>query len=199
MKQAEKKPLNSKRIIVAVLILLLLISAYLVCGYRFTPLQAVRASSFIKGNINVFGEVDRDWISVFLLETQDGIKTAAAEKSGILWRCPAVTYFYDDIIAGDKVRTVGWESLTGRKGQITVIAVQTTDPDVKFIEAGPDPERQRKAIGLNETVIFVWDKAVSDLNAIAFDQDNIQLYKYGYNPEHINFTDQKELRWYPVR
>ena len=191
-----RRTINRKNICVLTLILAVLISFYFISGYRFTPMQAVKSSPFIKGDINVFGEINRDWVTVYLLDTQDGIKTAAVEKRLVMWRCPAVTYFYDDIIKNDKVRTVGWESLIGKNGQITVFAVETSDPDVKFIEAGPDSERQRKVIGLNETIIFVWDKAVSDLNAIAFSQDNKQLYKYTYNPMHLNIIDQKDLRWY---
>lgn len=191
----EKKNTH-KIIVILVLILLLLIPFYFISGYRFTPMQATKSSQFIKGDFKVFGEVDRDWAIVYLLETQDGIKTATAVKRGIMWRCPSVTYFYDDIIMNDKVKTVGWESLIEKNRQITVFAVQTTDPDVKFIEAGPDSERQRKDIDLNETIIFVWEKAATDLNAIAYNQDNKQLYKYEYNPEHLNFTDQTDLRWY---
>lgn len=180
------------------LIPLLIILFNLVAGYRFTPIQAIKSASFIKGDIKIFGEVDRDWVKIYLLETQDGLKTAVAEKRGLMWSCPSVTYFFDDIIKDDKVKTVGWVSIDNKKNkQITVLAVQTNDPNINFIEAGLDSERQRKNISLNETVIFTWDKVInSSINAIAFDKDNNQVYKYGYNPERLNFTDLKELRWY---
>ncbi|MEQ8156997.1 MAG: hypothetical protein ABRQ25_19340 [Clostridiaceae bacterium] len=192
------RKLNIKIIIGLLLIPLLIILFNLVDGYRFTPIQAIKSSSFIKGDIKIFGEIDRDWVKVYLLETQDGLKTAVAEKRGLMWSCPSVTYFFDDIIKDDKVKTVGWVSIDNKKNkQITVFAVQTNDPNIKFIEAGLDSERQRKNISLNETVIFTWDKVInSNINAIAFDKDNHQVYKYGYNPEHLNFIDLKELRWY---
>ena len=40
--------------------------------------------------------------------------------------------------------------LDGYNRQITVFAVRTIDPNIKFIEAGEVSERQRKNIGLNE-------------------------------------------------
>ena len=190
------RKINRKTSIILALILLSFVSFLFISGYRFTPMQAIKSNSFIKGDFNVFGEINRDWVTVYLLDTQEGIKTAAAEKNLLMWKCSAVIYFYDEIIKNDKVKTVGWESFTGKNEQITVFAVQTSDPDVKYIEAGSDSERQRKEIRLDETIIFVWDKAVSDLNAIAFNQDNIQLYKYTYNPMQLNHIDQKELRWY---
>lgn len=197
-----KKKLNHKIIISIILITLLLITFgfKFIFVYRFTPIQAVKSSPFIKGDIKVFGEVNRDWANVYLLETQNGIKTAVTVKKGFLWSCPLVTYFFDDIIKNDEVKTVGWESLAEENNkQITVFAIQTKDPNVKFIEAGTNSDRQRKTIGLNETVIFTWDKAIStDINAIAFDKDNLQLYKYGCNPKNSNVINLKELRWYSI-
>lgn len=194
------RKLNHKITISLFLIPLLIISLNLIGGCRFTPIEAVKSSSFIKGNIKILEEVDRNWTKIYLLKTKDGIKTAAVEKKGILWSCSLVTYLFDDIIKNDKVKTVGWASISKENNkQITVFAVQTNDPDVKFIEAGPNSDRQRKNIDSNEIVIFTWDKTFnSDINAIAFNKDNLQVYKYEYNPKHLNVTDSKELRWYSL-
>lgn len=196
-----KIKLSCKIIIVLFLITLLIILFNLVGGYRFTPIQAIKSSALIKGDIKIFGEVDRDWAKIYLLEAQNGVKTAVAEKRGLMWSCSSVTYFYDDIIKDDKVKTVGWTSIADKNNrQITVFAVQTSDPNIKFIEAGFNSERQRKNISLNETVIFTWDKVINNtLNAVALDKDNHEIYKYEYNPEHLDFTDPKELRWYLLK
>jgi hypothetical protein len=191
--------LSRKTSAIFCLILILTISFYYISGYRFTPIQAIMSNPSVQGDIQLFGEVDRDWIQIYLLETPDGLKTAVVNKTGFMWRCPSLTYFYDDVIQNDEVKTVGWASMLEKGNhKITVFAVQTTDPNVKFIEAGSDSDRQQKSIGLNETVIFVWDKTVSDLNAIAYNEDHQELYKYEYNPEHLNVTDPEELRWYPL-
>jgi len=118
-----EKKLSRKIIIGLFLIPLLIISFYLVGGCRFTPIQAIKSSIFIKGDIKIFGEIDMDWGKVYLLKAQNGVKTAVAEKRGLMWSCPSVTYFYDDIIKDDKVKTVGWTSMDhGDNRQITVFA-----------------------------------------------------------------------------
>lgn len=195
-----ERKLNCKVIVGLFLVTLLIILLNLVGGRRFTPIEAIKSSSFIKGDIKIFGEIDRSWVKAYLLEAQNGVKTAVIERKGLMWSCPSVTYFYDDIIKNDKVKTVGWASIAKNRKQITVFAVQADDPNVKFIEAGPNSDRQRKSIALNETIIFTWDKLLlnNDINAIAFDEDNQQVYKYGYNPEYLNFTNLKDLRWYSL-
>ena len=188
-----------KIVSIFLLILLLIFSSFL-SGLRFTPFQAVKANQLIKGETTILGEIDRDWGNIYILQTQDGIKTAFSEKRGFMWRCPSTTYIYDDIIKNDKVKTIGCTSVIGENGnEITVFAVQSCDPEVKYIEAGPDSDRQRKSIASDETVIFEWDKIViNDVNAVAYNEDDQQIYKFEYNPEHLNFTDAKELRWYPT-
>ena len=169
-------------------------------GYRFTPQQAIKASSLIQGDFRIIDEVDRNWIKVYVIETQNGIKTATAEKRGFMWFCHITTYIYDDIIKNDPVKTVGWACYSKETDkQITVFAVQTDDPNVSYIEAGPNSDRQRINMPINETVLFIWDKIVhnKDLNAIAYDENDRPIYKYEYNPDHLNVTDAKELKWYP--
>ena len=194
--------MRRKLILIIALVLILtslLIYSLYIYGFRFSPFQAVKASQFIKGDIEVLGEIERDWANVYLLQTQDGIKTALSEKRGFMWRCPSTSYIYDDIIKNDKVKTVGFMGVTEKTGnEITVFAIQSCDPKVKYIDAGPDSDRQRKNIALNETVLFVWDKTVlnNEINAIAYNEDYQQIYRYEYNPENKNVQDIKELRWY---
>lgn len=108
--------------------------------------------------------------------------------------------FFDDIIKNDAVKTVGLISLKDQNSkQITVFAVQTKDPNIRFIEAGSNSDRQRKPITLNETVVFSWDKTLlwNDINAIAFDKDNLQSYKYEFL-QNVTTISTKDLRWYPI-
>ncbi|GIM30289.1 hypothetical protein CPJCM30710_29550 [Clostridium polyendosporum] len=81
--------------------------------------------------------------------------------------------------------------------QITVISVQTTDPNVKLIEAGSGPDKQRKPIDVNETVIFSWDKVIpfNEINAVAYNKNNVKVYEYRY-PKNTTIIRTEDLRWY---
>jgi len=191
---------NYKTIFIVFLIPIVFVSFLFIGGYRFTAMQAVKSSLNPDKVVNVFGEVKRDGGTVYLLEMQSGIKTAFTEKKGLLWSCESSTYFFDDIIKNDAVKTVGWISIKYKNNkQVTVFAVQNKDPDVRFIEAGTNSDRQRKPISLNETVIFSWDNALpwNDMNAIAFNKDNLQSYKYEYL-KNVTTISTKDLRWYPI-
>lgn len=195
-----KKKINYLLIAGILIIATVLILNLYVNGYRFTEMQAIKVSPMISDDIKAFGQVKRDWATVYLLDTAGGLKTALVVKRGLLWHCDSVTYFFDDVIKNDKVKTVGWTSVSEKNNkQITVFAVQTTDPNVKFIEAGPKSGRERKPVKLNETTIFTWDKRsdLNDINPIALDKSNLQLHRYGF-PENKNITNTKDLRWYPV-
>lgn len=190
----------NKKFIILPFIIIAFIVFFFISGYKLTAKSSVESSLNLHGDENVFGEVKRDWGIVYLLDTHKGIKTALATKKGLLWSCSTSTYFFDDVIKNDLVKTVGWMSIKDANNkQITVFAVQTNDPKVRFIEVGSSSDRQRKPIALNETVIFSWDKSIiwNDLNAIAFDKDNIQLYKYGY-PKNVSSINANDLRWYQI-
>lgn len=194
-----KKLFHYKKMYALLLICTLFILFLFLGGYRFTSIQAVKSSLNDSEIIKVFGEVKRDWGTVYLLETNEGIKTVLAEKKGFLWSCPASTYFFDDVIKNDDVKTVGWVNYTSKNNkQITVFAVQTNDPNIQYIGAGSNLDKQIKPINLNETAIFIWDKSIgwNDLNAIALDNNNSQKYKYQYDPKKPSVSRSEDLRWY---
>lgn len=169
-------------------------------SYGFTPMQAVEAFFDDEDNIEIFGEVKRDWAIVYLIDTSKGAKTVLVLRKGFLWHGSAATYFYDDVIKNDLVKTNGWMSLSNEENkQITVFAVQVNDPRVKYIEAGLGLEREKVPILLSETVIFEWDKKLpwNDLGAVALDKDNRKLYRYGY-PQNTSFFKSEDLRWYQI-
>lgn len=38
----------------------------------------------------------------------------------------------------------------------------------------------------------------NDIQAIALGKDNLQLYKYEYNPKNVTVIKSEELKWYPI-
>ncbi|GIM30288.1 hypothetical protein CPJCM30710_29540 [Clostridium polyendosporum] len=98
---------NIKVVAIVILITVTLFSYLFISGYRVTALGAIKAQFDLGQDLKVFEEVERDWATVYLLETPDGIKTALASKEGVLWRCSSITYFFDEIIKNDDIKTVG--------------------------------------------------------------------------------------------
>lgn len=168
-------------------------------GYRLSGIEAVKADFTVGEDIQLFGEVKKDWGTVYLLKTPNAIKTALMFKSGLLWKCGSTTFL--NVNKDDAVKTVGWQSYSDDKGrQITLIAVDTTDPNVKFIEAGNGVQRLKKEITVGNTVVFSWDKVVpfNEINAIALNNDNMKLYEYGF-PKNTNVINTKDLKWYQYK
>ncbi len=189
-----------KTLVYFIIVLILFMTVLFFSKSRFTPIQAIKAS--LDSSITkILGEVKRNWASIYLLDTTDGLKTAYVTKDLILWNCGGFTYFFDDVIENDAVKTVGWMSMTDKNNrQLTVFAIQSNDPNVRFIEAGPGTDRIRETIDLNKTAIFSWDMAIqwNDLVAVAFDKDSNPLYRYGY-PENVNIIKGEDLRWYKIK
>ncbi|GKU24930.1 hypothetical protein [Clostridium folliculivorans] len=196
-----KKTAYFKPIIFIFLIVLFSSSFIYLQGYRLSPMKAAEAALEMNDNIQKFGEVKRDWGNVLLLKTSKGLKTALVMKQGLLWHCNSTIYFFDDAMKNDLVKTVGWESFSSDNSkQITVLAVENNDPNVKVIKAGTGSDIQSKSISLGVTVIFTWDKMIqsSNLNPVAFDKSDSPVYKYQYNPKDSSSIHLDELKWYPV-
>ena len=89
------------------------------------------------------GDVDFGWSHIYVFNTDNGPRTVISIKSLFLWRAPAAVHFQSST---DEIKTVGWMSYFDKKGQATVFAVETSNPTIAFIEAGPPNERIRKGL-----------------------------------------------------
>ena len=181
-----------------VLVIAIMIVAIWYCylgGYRFTPLEAAHFD--IGENSVPFGNVDFGWGKVILFNTPNGPRTVLAIRSGFLWRAPDVCTL--DKLSSDKINTVGWMSYNSSKNQATVLAVQSSDPNVAFIEMGSASEQEKKAVKTGTPIIFSWNKLIQfyDLKPTALSKDGAPLYEYRY-PKNTNVISSNDLKWYPV-
>lgn len=144
-----------------------------------------------------FGDVNFGWGEVYLFNTPKGPRSVLAIKSGFLWRAPTAVHF--DQTLSDKINTVGWMSYGDSKHQATVFAVETSDPNVAFVEVGPSGEQLKKEVKVGTPVIFSWNKLIQsgELKPIAFLKDGTPLYEYRY-PKNTNVISSDDLKWYPV-
>lgn len=187
-----------KRITLITIVLLIalgILFSYL-SGYRFSPYEAAMAHFDMDKSATEFGDVNFQLSRVYLFNTSNGPRTAIATKEGLLWRAPAAVRFSK---SSDQIKTVGWMSYNGRQGHVMVFAVETEDPTVAYIQAGPTTDRIKKEISAKEPVIFSWNKEIdiNNLNPIALSKDGKILYEYRY-PKNTTSVSSEDLKWYPV-
>lgn len=184
------------KILLAVIIFIVLGFWYFAGNYRFTPLAAAKAHFDVGKDAVSLGDVDFGWGKVYVFDTANGPRTVISIKSWFLWRAPAAVHFEPST---DVIRTVGWMSYFDKKGQATVFAVESTDPQIAFVEIGPPTDRVRKGIKTGSPTIFSWNKAIqfNELGPVAFSIDNKPLFEYRY-PKNTSIFRSEDLKWYPV-
>jgi len=181
----------------SVILLLLITLFFYLGGYKLDALGAARANSFVPKDSVLLDEVDYPWGKVLIFDSSEKPITAISFKSfGLLWISRTSTYYFHN---DDPIKTIGGVIYSDDKGRAaTVLSVLLNDPQISYLEAGPDGNRFRKKAELNVPITFYWDKSFpwNDFNAKAFNENGKVLYEYRY-PE-TNYIRSEDLKWYPV-
>jgi hypothetical protein len=184
------------RLGVASIILLITLFFYL-GGYKLDALSAARANSFVPKDSVLLDEVDYPWGTVFIFDSPEKPITVISFKSfGFLWVSRMSTYYFHN---DDPIKTIGGVSYSDDKGRATtVISVLLNDPQISYLDIGPEGSRIRKKATLNVPITFSWNKSFpwNDFNAKAFNEDGKVLYEYRYAKS--NYIRTENLKWYPV-
>lgn len=187
--------MKTKIMAVLVVVIGILIFGY-INGYRFDGLSAARANAFVPKDSILLDQVNFDWGSIYIFDSQEKPTTAISTKVlGLFWVSRTSVYYYHN---EDVIRTVGGVSMNNEREKATVISVLVNDPQVAYLEAGPGIRRQTKEVKLGEPVTFFWEEVIkwNDLDARAFNGEGDLIYQYRYaksNPIRI-----KDLKWYPA-
>jgi hypothetical protein len=166
-------------------------------GFRLTSEAAARVNAYIGNSSEFFDELHFNWGDVYLFNSPKGPRTAVIEKHGIWWFNEATTIVNDN---SDAVKTVGFSSFSHVPYVgVTVLAVQTTDANVSYIEAGPLSDRIKKPIKIGASTVFSWSgmMTVKDLNAVAYSKNGHDLYEYRFPKNKSSIDVTTDLRWYP--
>lgn len=179
-----------------------LIPALLVCafiyfmGFRLDGLAAARANSFVPNDSILLDQVDYNWGSVYIFDSSEKPMTAISlKKLNFLWISNTSVYYYHN---EDPIRTIGGVSLDNQKEKATIISVIVEDPEVAFLEVGPDSQREQKQVILGKPITFSWDVLISwnDLKPKAINSEGEVIYEYRY--AESNVIRLEDLKWYPV-
>lgn len=180
-----------------VVIIFIIVFSFHTNGYRTSPLGAAKAHIPERDNLVLLEEVDCSWSKVYVFDTENGSRTAISVKSGFLWNSPVVVRIDK---SDDPVKTVGWMSYYGKENEVTVLAVETTDPQIAYIEAGPTENRIKKEVVKDKLTVLTWDKVIeanNELQAVALAKDGSPLYEYRF-PKNTTVFKNEDLKWYSV-
>ncbi|WP_042202228.1 hypothetical protein [Paenibacillus camerounensis] len=177
------------------IIIILLFVGYL-SGYRLTGLSAARANSFVPKDSVLLDTVDYSWGSIYIFDSPEKPVSAISTKTlGLMWSSRLSAYHYH---SDDPVQTIGGVSYGDSGEEATVLSVLINDPEVSYIEAGPEGNRTKKEARIGEPLTFSWDEAfqLDRLSPQAFNNNGELLYEYKYPVQTI--IDPSKLKWYPV-
>ena len=177
-----------------VIVLLFLISG----GYRFTALSAAKSNTFISKDAELMGQYDMGSSVLFLFKSdeEERYQTVLSEKLGVFYRSSSSTYIP---YSSDKIQTVGGMSVTTSNDEATFLSVISYDEEVAYIEAGVEPNMERKEIKKGERIsfLFPFSEQIDFLYPAAFNNDGKKLYYYGY-PKDTTIIRSDDLKWHKI-
>ncbi|UYZ22893.1 hypothetical protein [Mesobacillus jeotgali] len=187
-----------KKLIFITPLLFIIIFIVFIGGYRFTALSAAKSLSFLSKNAELMEqyETDSSVISLFRNNEEQVYQTVLSEKSGVFFRGSVSTNIS---YSSDKVQTVGGISASTENDAVTLLSVISYDEDVAYIEAGVEPNVERKAISKGERIsfLFPFNEQLDFLNPTAFNKEGKKLYYYGYPKNTIVFKIE-DYKWHKI-
>jgi hypothetical protein len=192
--------MRKKFLVLTTIFVIILAAVLFYNGYRLTPLDAAKANPYVEENSVPLEEVNLGWGKVYLFSIGKEFRTVMVLRDGFLWRAPYSAYFNQT--SSDKINIVGSMNYYNKKDQVTVLFVETSDPNIAFVEIGPSNDRINKEIKVGTPIIFSWNRVIqtNELKPIALSKEGIPLYEYRY-PKNKKVTDQiisNGPKWYPV-
>ena len=164
-------------------------------GYRFTPLAAAKANSFVTNDYELVGQYKNDSSIFYLFKSDEKhqYRTVFVNRNYLTFRSnhsTALPY------SKDPLQTIGGMSIYDQDKAATVFIVQSFDEAVDSIQIDSGFGMEKKDIHKDEIVHFLLPiaKQIDQLNAIAYDEQGHELYYYGYEKNTIN-----NLKWHKIK
>ncbi|MCM1991277.1 hypothetical protein [Oceanirhabdus seepicola] len=200
-KRSRTKNFNRKQvlIIIGVLIIISMISVF-ISGYRISPLAASRANGFIKEDFELINDLDLDWAYIHFYHDKENDKyyTAISEKKLFMYvsRCSVWHYSNNE----DPIRTIGSMNYNNGKGKFAkLLMVDTDDKNIESIIIRDEHESIETKINVDSPQIIIFDKFLNlnDCDVVALDENNQEIFYYGY-PRGTNILRDEDYKWHYV-
>lgn len=185
-----------KKWIVVIPLLTVITVIFFFSGYRFTALSAAKNNAFLSKDAELIEQYETGSSVIFLFRSDDEelYHTVLSEKSGVFFRSSVSTNIP---YSSDEIQTVGGLSVTTENHASTLLSVISYDEEVAYIEAGVEPNVERKEINKGKRIsfLFPYSEPIHLLNPTAFNKDGKKLYYYGH-PKDTNVLKSEDLKWH---
>ncbi|MDN4608131.1 hypothetical protein [Sporosarcina highlanderae] len=179
-------------------LLIVITLIFIIVGYRFTALSAAKSHTFLSKDAELMEQYDMGSTVLFLFKSDEEkrYRTVLSEKSGLFYRSSSSTYIP---YSSDKIQTVGGMSVNTKNDEATLLSVISYDEEVAYIEAGVEPNVERKDIKKGERIsfLFPFSEQIDFLYPAAFNKSGKKLYYYGY-PKDTNVWKSEDFKWHKI-
>lgn len=175
---------------------------FIFLGYRFTPLSAANAHSFITNDDELIGEF-KDDSSIFYLfknEKNQKFRTVYVQKRLFVYVSNNSTYipFSDDLI-----QTIGGMSVDTKTNNATLLVVRSLDENITSIQIENENGTEKKTVPSDGVVHFLvpYSKQITDLFPIALNKNDEPVYYFGYeknNSKENSHVILTNLKWHKI-
>lgn len=180
-----------KKTSIGVALIVICIVFFIFGGYRFTPLAAAKANSFVTKDFELIGEYKND-SSIFYLFKSDSKQQyrTVHVNHNLIYRSNSSTVIP---YSKDSLQTIGGMSIREEDETATVFIVHSLDEKVASISIDTEFGIESKKITKDEIVYFLlpFSKQIDQLNAVALDKNGNKIYEYGYESDNLI----NDLKW----
>ena len=176
---------------------------FIFLGYRFTPLSAAKAHSFVTHDDELIGEF-KDDSSIFYLfknDKEQQFRTVYVQKRLFTYVGNNSAYIsYSD----DPIQTIGGMSVNNKVNSATLFVVRSIDENITSISIDVENHKEKKFVPSDGIVHFLvpYSKPLAQLNPIALNKNDVPIYYFGY--EKNNTTENSHiilatLTWHKIK
>ena len=192
--------MSIKRITLTLMVICVVIFIFI--GYRFTPLSAAKAHSFITKDDELIGEF-KDDLSIFYLYKNDKeqqYRTVYVQKKLFVYVGNNSTYIP---FSEDPIQTIGGMSIYTKANSATLLVVRSVDENISSIQIENESRTEKKTVPSNGIVHFLvpYSKPLTQLYPIAFNKNDEPIYYFGYeknSAKENNHVTLVNLKWHKI-
>jgi hypothetical protein len=185
-------------------LMIICVVIFILIGYRFTPLSAAKAHSFVTKDDELIGQY-KDDSSIFYLfknDKEQQYRTVYVQKRLFIYVGNTSTYIsYTD----DPIQTIGGMSIDNKLNSATLLIVRSLDENISSIIIETENHTEKKPVPDDGIVHFLvpYSKPLAQLYPIALNKSDEPIYYFGYEKNYSKEVDSHvilaNLKWHKIK